>query len=290
MLFPGLQSQNIAALSFSVRSFTYDTARQLPHQLIRSRHKSHVGTAESQRHAQRLSVADCNIRAVFTGCLEQPQRNGIYPHDDLCARLMGNPGQCISVFNISVEVRALEINACRFLSAFFAKSFRIGHAVLFRNNFQGYAAALAVSLHYLQHHRMHGSGNKNLRPLPVNAHENGFRCCGSTVIHRCIGYIHSGKFADFRLIFKNRLQDTLADFRLIRCIGCTECFLSHHLLHNGRNEVTVRTGTAENRRINRIFLSHPLQSPQNFQLALPGRKIYFLFVYLSGDRCIQLIY
>ncbi|MPN20639.1 hypothetical protein SDC9_168018 [bioreactor metagenome] len=68
------------------------------------------------------------------------------------------------------------------------------------------------------------------------------------------------------MIFKDRLQDPLADLRLVGRIGCHERFLCRDAAHHGGDVVPVGTRAAEDRVEHTIFLREPFHAFERFKL------------------------
>ena len=88
MLFASLQGQYKSAPALSVLCLANNAAGQKPGQLLFACQEAKIGSAEIQRHAQRLSFTCYNIRALRGRRVKQSQRGWINSHDGLGARLM----------------------------------------------------------------------------------------------------------------------------------------------------------------------------------------------------------
>ncbi len=68
--------------------------------------------------------------------------------------------------------------------------------------------------------RMNLSSNNDFLPTGVTcSEETGLRKRAPPVVHRRVCNIHSGEIAYHRLVFIDRLQGPLADFRLVRSVS-----------------------------------------------------------------------
>ena len=136
---------------------------------------------------------------------------------------------------------------------------------------------MAIGLNGLNHIRRRRSRNQRFRPLPLSAHSNTFRCRRCSVINRRIGCVHPGQITNHRLILKNRLQDALAYFRLIRCVRRQKIFLGNDACDRCRDIVTVRPRATENRAEHPILACQIFHLPFHFQLGLALWDLKFSF-------------
>ena len=88
-------------------------------------------------------------------------------------------------------------------------------------------------------------GIRNQHPAAARgvAGQRAGLCQGAApVVHGGVGDIHRRQVANHGLVFKDRLQDALAQFRLIRGIGGVEFRTQQQLFHHGGNVMIVGAG------------------------------------------------
>jgi len=85
------------------------------------------------------------------------------------------------------------------------------------------------------------------RAAALAAHGGGFRRSGCAVVYGGVARIHTGEFTEHGLVFEYRLQNALADLRLIGGIRGDKRFLCGNAAHHGGDMVPVSTRAAEDR-------------------------------------------
>ena len=255
MLLSCLKCQNESSFALGILCFTNETTYDLTHVLLGGCQNSKIWTAVSQSQSQRLSLCHNDIRTDFARCFQNAQGNRVHAHDQLCAGTVNDFCDCIAVFDDSVEVRILHQEASGFIVCLqrFLQCYQIGRAGCCRNWFYHGILTECVGLDYAEDSLVHGIGYIDCGMLPILCHCACFCRCGSAVVHGCVGNVHVGQLAHHGLIFKDGLQDTLADFRLIRGIRGNKFFLGYHLLHNRRYVVIISARSPENMSENTVF-------------------------------------
>ncbi len=97
---------------------------------------------------------------------------------------------------------------------------------------------------------MNRARGKNFLPAGYFRGEDGrLRHRRGPVVHGRIGDFRAGEMSNHRLVFINRLQDALADFRLIRGVGCVKFSPSDNVPHDWRDKMSVgaRAGQRDGR-------------------------------------------
>ena len=135
----------------------------------------------------------------------------------------------------------------------------------------------AVGFHNGNGVRVSGSGAENDFTAALAAHIDRFSSSSSSVVDRGIGNIHSGQFADHRLVLKNRLEHALADLCLIRSVGGEEFLFAGHTLYNRRDIVVVCAGTAEDGAEHNVFSGNFFHCAADFQLGHTRWKVQLPF-------------
>ena len=102
---------------------------------------------------------------------------------------------------------------------------------------------------------MRRRGDQNPAASAVTAHRNRFRCRRCPVIDRRVGDVHTGQLTDHRLVLEDRLQNPLADFRLIGGIGGDKLFFGGHAFNDRGDIVVVGARAAEDHREHPVFRS-----------------------------------
>ncbi len=136
---------------------------------------------------------------------------------------------------------------------------------------------------------MHRGRYDDARAFPRLAHENGLRHRRRPVVHGRIRHVHPRQLANHRLVLENRLQNSLADFRLIRRVRRAKRFLADHRLHNRRDVMPIRARAAKNALVDDIFLRHFGNARQHFHFRKPCGQIQFPLIHFARHRGVQII-
>ena len=179
---------------------------------------------------------------------------------------MNRFNQFLRRFQESVIIRLLEQHRRRVIRDGLFQCLEIRKTIFLRNDDQFGPASITVCPDDIDHFRINRRGDIVSGMLPIRTH--GGRLCRRrrSVVNRRVGDIHPRQFTDHGLIFKNRLQYALADFRLIRRIRGDKFFIGRNLTDNGRNIVPVSARAPENRVKYFIFCCYGAYQPGDFQL------------------------
>ena len=270
MLFSGLQAQHIGAAAFGVRGLAHDAAGQLAHVLFGGGHVAQIGATGCQRQAQRLTLAHGDVRAAVTGRFHDGQRDGVAAHDIHGARLMDGGAQRLRVLEQAVEVGLLHIEGGGIRRQHLPQGVGVGLAVLFGNDAQLVAGAVAVGADGVDHVGMGGGGHQRHPALAVTAHGGGLGGGGGAVVHGGVGHVHAGEHADHGLILKDGLQQALAHLRLIGGVGRQEFFLGGNVLDDAGDIVVVGAGAPEDHVVHPVLRRHGADGAARLQLAHAG--------------------
>ena len=82
MLLAGRKGQHEAALALGVDGLAGQPPGHLPDMLLAAREQADIGPAELQPDADRLALADDDVRAHFARRLDQPERDRLGHHRD----------------------------------------------------------------------------------------------------------------------------------------------------------------------------------------------------------------
>ena len=109
----------------------------------------------------------------------------------------------------------------------------------------------------------------------IECQQHGFGQRRRAVIVAGVAHLHSHQAANHRLVLEDRLQNTLAEFRLIGRIGGVEFAALEDVVDRRRNEVSVASRPQERRDIleTSIALSKSADFPAKFQLTQSVGKI-----------------
>ena len=113
MLFPGREGQDIAYVSVPVMGLTHDPPWQFSRHGRGCRHKAKIRSSKGQVQSQRLPIAHGDVRSALTRCFEQRTGNGVHTHDKLCALFMNQGADGAGIFQHSIIVGLLQIEARR---------------------------------------------------------------------------------------------------------------------------------------------------------------------------------
>ena len=261
------ERQHVAGLAVDVLRLADDSAGELAGHGAGGRHEAEVRTAERDVQTERLTVADSNVCADLTRGGQQRAGDGVDAHDELCARSMGDFTERYGIFDLTEEVRLLDIETRGVVAERCLQSLRIGLAVLCRDDVQLRVGSEAVGLHDLDDLRIGGFGDVSDGALAVLAHRNGLRGGGCTVVVGRIRDVHAGQLADHGLEFKRALQNALADFRLVGGVAGDKLLTRGNGFDNGGDEVAVAACTAKDGLEDLVLLSKTGNLFAHFQLA-----------------------
>jgi hypothetical protein len=111
MLLARLQGEGEARVPGDIERASDDAPRHLPHVVHARRHEAEVRTTGGERHAERLTFADHDIRSARTPLsrgLEQRQRGGIDDGDHQERVRMCPIGERIHILEAAKKVRLLD--------------------------------------------------------------------------------------------------------------------------------------------------------------------------------------
>ena len=121
---------------------------------------------------------------------------------------------------------------------------------------------------------------------------NRFGCGSRAIVVRGVGNFHASQAAHQGLIFKDSLQSSLGDFRLIRCVCCIEFTTAKHVVHNRWNIVMICTCSEEGDKVfAHIFVgsSHIREMCGGFHFGKRRGKVQFREAVLGRDRLKKII-
>ena len=274
VLLARLQRQDKTALAARIDRLADDTARQLAHVLRRSGHEAEIRAAPAEGHAKRLALTDGDIRAALLRRFQDAEGNGVTAEDIQRARCMDDLAERFGVLKLAEEVRLLDAHAGDVPGRQkLAQGVRIGLSVLDGDDAQLVARAVAIGADGVDDVGMGRAGDQLHAALAVAAHGCGLGGGGRAVIDGCIGDVHARQLADHGLIFKDGLEDTLAQLRLIGRVGCQKLLLRRDILHDGGDVVVIGSGAAENGGKHTVLPCQLRHGPPHLQLAHAGRQI-----------------
>lgn len=123
---------------------------------------------------------------------------------------------------------------------------------------------------------MGAGGHIGLAAAAVPAHGDGLGGSGGPVIDRGVGHIHAGEIADHGLKFKDGLENTLADLRLVGGVGGDELLPGGHALDHRGNKVAIGARASQQSGVDPVLLSQGGQFLPHFQLAEPLGQLQIL--------------
>ena len=120
-------------------------------------------------------------------------------------------------------------------------------AALVRNEHDLRIRAKRVGLHGLDGFRVEPRCKQRDVAVSLAAHGGGFRTSGCAVVDGGVARIHAGELAEHGLVLEDRLQNALADLRLIGRIRGDKRFLCGNAAHHGGDMVPVGARSAKDR-------------------------------------------
>ncbi len=226
------------------------------------------GPPKAQRHTERLTLGDHDVRAVLGRRPEEPQAHGVGRDDEQRAG-----GMCRVAPRARAGRDAAEEVRLRDREA----------GVLLREHERGVrlhldrdVAAVRVALHDGEPVRVQPVGRDDATAPRDNArHQAGFRQRRRAVVHAGVRDVHARERADQRLELEDRLQRALADLGLVRRVARQELAAHHERIDDRRAEVAVRSGTQEARVVagDTVVRAERLRLLQQLQLGERVRQI-----------------
>ena len=243
VLLAGGKSEHKAAPAFRIQGFAHQAARHLPQILFLGGDHAAVGTAEAQGHAKGLRFEGNDI-----GLDRRPH----HPERD-CLGNRHNQQRAFPVHNFS-DRRDVFDHAEKVWRLNQHAGSLFGDAVVERRQIQPPVVAkrerlcfqplvLRVGTHHFPVLGVNGPGHEDAGSVG-NAHRHGyrFRCPCRSLVHRGVGNIHAGQLADHGLKFKNGLQRSLGNLRLVGSVGGKELAPLHQGVDNDRAIVAIGAG------------------------------------------------
>ena len=257
MLLARLQGEREAGVARGIERAPDDAPGHLPHVLHARRHKAEVRPAGAQRHAERLTFPDRDIRAAGTplpGGFEERERGGIDDGDHQDRARMCPIGECIHILEAAKKVRLLDHERGDVLPVV------PGEGGGQRDALRGAKGELLElqplvcggrdrDLAIVRMYRGRHQDARRLR-LAVGAHRHECGLCGGggAVVHRGVRDLHAGQARNHGLEFVDQLQRALARLRLVGGVGAVELPARGDGPHRRGNVVLVGTGTDEGER------------------------------------------
>ena len=193
--------------------------------------------------------------------------------DEFGPCFVGNGAGGLRILQVAVEIGLLQIDTGVRIAEHGAQGVQIGAPVLSWNERNLRIRARTIGLDGLNHRRVCGGRDQRAIAFAVAAHRHGFRGGGGAVVHGGVGGVHAGQLTDHGLVFKNGLQDPLADFRLIGGVGGQKFFLIADALHNRGDIVVVCASAAEDGVEHVVFIGQRTHLRGDFHLREAGGEV-----------------
>ena len=265
MLFPGGESEHVAHIAVHVVGLPHDAARELAEHGLVCGHIAQVRPTEGKVQPQGLGLAHGHVRAALAGGLHDRQGDGVTPHDVLGPGGVDALADGFRILDAAEEVGLLDIDAGDVRAQRGLEGLHIRAPVPGGDHLQLRAGAEAVGAHDGDGLGIRAGGDQGLVPFPVPAHGQGLGGGGGAVVDGGVGDLHARQGANHGLILKNRLQNALADLRLIGGVGGDQLLAADDALHHGGDEVAVCPRAPEDGAVDPVLGGHGLQGPADLQ-------------------------
>src|SRR5437667_8490473 len=217
VLLPRLERHAERATAFRVSRQADDASRHFPDVLLPTREDSQQRTTEIHLRAERLSLADDDVCSEVSRQTDDRLRDWIHPDDEHPGRHVSNLLELF--FESSEEVRILDVDTAYVRRHCGLQLREIEHP------------ALPVVVHLTDVEARAEDVIREDRATIVSqpardqeyptamdsvSHPGRFAERRRAIVHRRVRGVHPGELADEALILPERLEQALADFRLVR--------------------------------------------------------------------------
>ena len=241
MLLTRGERQHITPLAIGVLGLANQTPRHLAHELFLARDDSTVRPAKAHRNAKRLRLQRYDVGLRRRSYNAQRNRLGDR-HNQQRALGVSDLRNRRHILNRAEEVGRLNQYASRLAGDRRVQSGQIHATILLVANLgNGNLLMLRVGRNHLAILWMHRARDDSLVASgDAHGHHHGLSRAGRTVVHRRVGDLHAGEFADHRLELEHRLQRTLRDLRLVRRVAGQKLAALDERVDDDRPIVAIR--------------------------------------------------
>ncbi len=249
VLLARLQGEHEAAAAVDVARLADEAAGQTSHELGAHGHEAQAGAAVAHRIAERLRLADDDVRAERARRLQQAERDWVGDDDEQRARLVGEACRLAHVLERAEEVGLLHdhgggvgVDRGPQGLAVGARSRREpdGDRPRAVRRRLGRQHLTVLRVHAVRHD---DPAAPRLRP----GQERGLGERRARVVHRGVGDLHAGELADRGLELEDALQDALTALGLVGRVGGLELGAADDRVDDRRHVVVVDAGAEEAR-------------------------------------------
>ena len=231
-----------------VGGFTDQAAGDLASEFLFSGKESKIGSTVRQGNTQRLTFADHNISTHFAGCFEKTESDWIGYNRQQSAFFVNLLSYGGEIKDSAKEIRILNHDKSSFIFNLSGEIIRVagdGEITAESLNIDVLVSTQVRAKHFavlgVDRGRKDDAGS--LASKVVISHDPGFSGGRCTVIMRGVADLHAGEVGDEGLKFKDRLQSTLGDFRLVRGVGGVEFGAAQDGIYTGGDVMVVRAST-----------------------------------------------
>ena len=261
------ERQNVGELALLVHGLPADAPRKLADKLRLRRHVPGVRPAEEERHAQGLRLPHRDVRPKLAGSFEDGERDRVAHRDrqrpDRVRGLRRRP----HVLDDAEVVRVLDEDARDVLG--YVRKAR-------RPSLEGQFHSLdAVGLYYLAVPGVQapGDGDPRVALRLAGRHQGGLGDGVRAVVDGGIGDLKSRQLGDYGLVLEDRLEDALADLRLVRRVGGQELPARGDGPDGRGGDPVVSSGSQKDRQPGYVPPRQPLDICERLVLGEGGRQI-----------------
>ena len=246
VLLAGLEREHEPARAVDVHRGADQSPGHAPHEVLLRAEHAEVRTAERERNAEALPLADHDVRALRARRREHAEIHGLGADDQQRPGGVGDLRGGGHVFETAVEVRCLEDQRRGRVAAVLACRLHVEHAVGRRHVAEANRRPLAVRRDHAPGERIHATRHDDLRPSGRRVrHQRGFGQRRGAVVDRRVRDVHAGQFRDHRLVFVDGPERPLAGFGLVRRVGGEELAAQDQVVDRARDVVVVGAGAEE---------------------------------------------
>src|SRR6267143_588221 len=246
VLLPGLERHAERPVTVRVPGEADHAPGHFPDVLLPAREDPQQRTAEIHRSPEGLAFSDHDVRAEIAGRPHDGLGDRIHAYDE--DAFCGGPDLLELFLEATEEMRVLHVHAAHLGGEGLAQLCQVEHA------------RLAVVLDFPNRDaRSYEVGREDgtavvaqsprdeecLAAMQTVSHACSLTEGGRGVVHRGVGAVHPREFADEALILPQRLEETLAEFRLVRSIRRVELRARRDRSHARGDKVVVGAAAEE---------------------------------------------
>src|SRR5438093_2077006 len=250
MLLPRLEGHAERAVALCVSCQANHASGHFPDVLLTTSEDSEKRTAEVHLRTERLPFSDDDVRSEIPRGTHDRLRNRIHPDDENAVRHGSNFVELF--FESAKEIRVLDVDAAYVRGKRGLQLREVEHPAL--PVVVHFADLEACADNVVREHRpsvvpQRTRDEKDPTPVDSVRHPGRFAERRRAVVHRRVRRVHPGELADQALVLPQRLEQALADLRLVWRVRGVELGPRDDCAHACGDEVIVEASSEERRHV-----------------------------------------